>query len=250
MAGRRGDVSLMEYRLDTHVHTSEVSSCARVPANEVPRRYKAAGYGGVVVTDHYYDGFFQRRPDASWPEQVDAYVEGYRVARGVGEAIGLDVFLGMELRFSGEGYEDYLVYGHDEAFLLAHPHLEAMSLEAFHELARSSGMVIFQAHPFRPGLRRARPDLLDGMETINGNPRHNSHNDEAGLFADSNGLVALSGSDFHEVEDVARGGVILPRRPSSGSDLARMLIGCSLDGSMSLIGGENAFTRGLPFRAS
>ena len=42
--------------LDTHVHTSQVSPCGKVPAEEMIELYKEAGYGGVIITDHYYKG--------------------------------------------------------------------------------------------------------------------------------------------------------------------------------------------------
>ena len=42
--------------LDTHVHTCQVSPCGKVPAKEMIELYKEAGYGGVIITDHYYKG--------------------------------------------------------------------------------------------------------------------------------------------------------------------------------------------------
>ena len=46
-----------------------------------------------------------------------------------------------------------------------------------------------QAHPFRTGLTREDPALLDGVEVFNGNARHDSHNDDALRFARENGLL-------------------------------------------------------------
>ena len=48
-------------QLETHLHTSEVSQCGRIPAREMIRRYHAAGYGAVVVTDHFLPGRFRGR---------------------------------------------------------------------------------------------------------------------------------------------------------------------------------------------
>jgi len=47
------------YKYDTHVHTKEVSPCGKVPAIEVVKLYKDAGYHGIVITDHYCDSFFE-----------------------------------------------------------------------------------------------------------------------------------------------------------------------------------------------
>ena len=67
---------------ETHFHTMEVSSCGRVPAAEGVRRYHAAGYDGIVVTDHYTEGFFGDMPaDTSWRDKLDRYLTGWRAAR-------------------------------------------------------------------------------------------------------------------------------------------------------------------------
>ena len=217
----------MVYRLDTHVHTSEVSGCGKVSGADGAHLHKAAGYDGIAITDHYYEGFFRRKPGAGWDEQMADFLSGFRAAKRAGEAVGLDVFLGIELRFLAEGGEDYLVYGFDEAFLYAHSRLDRMDLAFFGQMAKDSGIVIFQAHPFRAGQRvahLAHPGFLDGIEVFNGNPRQNSNNEIAHAFAASNALLELSGSDFHEFEDLARGGVLLARRPLDEADLARAFV--------------------------
>ena len=48
------------------------------------------------------------------------------------------------------------------------------------------------------------------MEGYNGNKRHNSHDADARAFARENGLLMTSGADFHEWEDLARGGMWSP----------------------------------------
>ena len=45
------------YKYDIHTHTSEVSPCGKVEAEKVVELYKEAGYTGIVITDHYYEGF-------------------------------------------------------------------------------------------------------------------------------------------------------------------------------------------------
>lgn len=40
-----------------------------------------------------------------------------------------------------------------------------------------------------------------------GNRRHNSHNDLAAAYAAENGLAAIAGSDYHELEDLTGTGV-------------------------------------------
>ena len=87
------------------------------------------------------------------------------------------------------------------------------------EIANHYEILIFQAHPFRPGVTPVAPGLIDGIEVYNGNPRHNSHNDRALAFAKKHNLLKISGSDFHRINDVGRGGIILPGKISSSQEL-------------------------------
>ena len=52
------------------------------------------------------------------------------------------------------------------------------------------------------------PELIDGIEVFNGNPRHDSRNETAKHWAERFGLLSTSGSDFHWREDLARGGIL------------------------------------------
>ena len=61
---------------------------------------------------------------------------------------------------------------------------------------------------------------------MNGTPRHNSHNEDAASFCRANGLVGLSGSDFHEWEDLAIGGLDFAGPvPDSATLVARLRAG-------------------------
>jgi histidinol phosphatase-like PHP family hydrolase len=210
------------FKYETHLHTDETSPCGRVPAAEAVRIYKEAGYTGIVVTDHYFHGFFERLLFKNWEKKIDLYLTGYRNAVDEGARAGLDVHLGMEIQFN-ENQNDYLVYGFDEQFLRTEQKLYKLGLEGFRKLTAGSGIVIVQAHPFRPRMVPARPSLIDGVEIYNGNPRHDSSNHLALEYARENGLKMLSGSDFHQVQDAARGGIIVDKRIKPGS-FARMLI--------------------------
>jgi hypothetical protein len=82
-----------------------------------------------------------------------------------------------------------------------------MGLKGFKQYVEGKDILVFQAHPYRVGLTVSDPSLLDGVEVFNGNPRHNSRNGLAFTFAKNNNLRMLSGSDFHQIEDLARGGI-------------------------------------------
>lgn len=213
---------MKSFKFDTHVHTMETSPCGRVKGAEVALSYKEAGYQGIVITDHFYNGFFDRLSAAGWKDKVDMYLAGYREALAKGENIGLDVILGMEIRFN-ESFNDYLVFGIDENFLKAYPDLYTLSLEEFRSLAQKHDLLIYQAHPFRKNMIPADPRLLDGIEVYNGNPRHDSHNDLALDYANENNLKLISGSDFHQHEDLARGGIVIAERIKSSEELLDIL---------------------------
>lgn len=210
------------YKYETHAHTSETSPCGKVSACELVHQHKEAGYRGVVITDHYYNDFFEKLGNVCWEEKVDEYLKGYRAAVKEGEKSGLRVLLGMELRFSSSP-NDYLVYGLDEGFLFKNERLYEMTHKDFSELAAQKGLLIYQAHPFRNGAVMNKGLFLDGIEVYNGNPRHESNNILAYLFAKERGLKMISGSDFHQPQDIARGGIELEEDVADSGELARYL---------------------------
>ena len=48
------------YIYETHLHTSPISACAKASTRESLEFYKAAGYAGVFMTEHFIDGSFTR----------------------------------------------------------------------------------------------------------------------------------------------------------------------------------------------
>lgn len=210
------------YKYDTHVHTSEVSGCGKVGAKDMVRLYSDAGYSGVVVTDHYYKGFFEGLRDKNWSDKVDRYLEGYYNALNEGTRLGFKIIPGMEITFT-ENMNDYLVYGIDEKFLKENKELYKLGLKGFRKLVEGRGILLFQAHPFRPGMTQGLLELLDGVEVYNGNPRHDSHNQLALDYARSSGLMMMSGSDFHQRQDLARGGIIVDEEIGSSSQLVDII---------------------------
>ena len=74
-----------------------------------------------------------------------------------------------------------------------------------------------------PAVRGFLPKFLDGIEVYNGNPRHESNNPRARAWAEEHHLLFSSGSDYHETEDVARGGMIFPGEIHNSKELAAAL---------------------------
>jgi predicted metal-dependent phosphoesterase TrpH len=234
---RRQEQEMAKYYYDTHVHTDESSACGKVPGRQAARLYKAAGYQGIVITDHYTRKYFRSCAGRTWDEKLDSFLAGYREARREGEKIGLQVFLGAELALDNP-YNDYLLMGIREDFLREYPKLYRLDLRDLYELAEEHDFLVFQAHPFRPGFSPGDPAFLHGVEVYNGNPRHDSHNKIARRFAEQHRLKMLSGSDFHIEVDTARGGIATSRRLNTAEELLRVL----KDGDYDLV-----TTSGRPF---
>lgn len=197
----------MKYIYESHFHTSDVSTCAHISAEEAVGLYKNAGYSGVVVTDHFsLDCFENKYPGDTWTEKIDYFLRGYHNAKKCATET-FSVMLGIELRFP-ENDNDYLVYGIDEQFLYDHEEIITMNAKQFKKLAEKNQITVIQAHPFRIDSTITNPRYIDGIEIYNGNRRHDSSNNIAEMWAKKHGFLTTSGSDFHEYEDLARSGMI------------------------------------------
>ena len=192
-----------------HFHTKNTSNCANVPAEIAVEEYIKAGYDGIVVTDHLSPSTYMKygRELLPWKKKIDFFLRGYNEAKKTANG-RIPVLLGMELRFrTSEGDNDYLVYGINEDFLYNTPEILNMNSRTFYDLAHKNGFLVFQAHPFRVGMKVTNPKYLDGVEIFNGNPRHNSSNDIAEMWAKKYVLMVTSGSDYHEIGDLGTGGI-------------------------------------------
>ena len=128
-------------RFELHAHTSECDLAAHASGAELVRIYHAAGYSGMVITDHYFAHFYKWFADElegkSHREIMARRLKGYYAARNEGEKLGFTVLPAAEVRFNKSlyGINDFLVYGCDEEFFLTAPRLnELTSLEELNAL--------------------------------------------------------------------------------------------------------------------
>lgn len=211
------------YRYEVHCHTRESSKCGRIPAREVVKRHRDAGYQGIVITDHFNEENFRLSPVKSWARRVDRYLKGFRFAVEEGRKWDMDIFWGLELRFT-ENDNDFLVYGMTEELVKSLPDLNRSNIfEFMSSLGGREDVLVYQAHPFRSGCTLVDPVVVHGLEIFNGNPRHDSRNDLASAVVRDKGLLALSGSDYHRTDDLATGGILLPRRVRTMAQLVENL---------------------------
>jgi len=67
----------MAYRYETHCHTSECSACGAMPAAELIKFYKRAGYSGLCITDHF-TGNSALPEDMPWADRVNFFFQVVR----------------------------------------------------------------------------------------------------------------------------------------------------------------------------
>ena len=189
----------MRYKYETHMHTSQGSACGRSTGAEMARAYKEAGYTGVFVTDHFFNG--NCAVDRSLPgeEKVELFCKGYEDAKEEGDKIGLDVFFGFEYCFDAA---DFLVYNLDKEWLKAHPDIDKWEPRKAFRTMREDGGIIIHAHPFRErdyiNHIHLFPRDVDGVEIVNGGHFPDEiMNERARLYAGMYELPVTSGSDAH-----------------------------------------------------
>lgn len=208
----------MSFKYELHCHTGCTSRCGRVEPERIAQLYRKAGYSGIVVTDHYSPMTFT--PNWNPQKQIDFYLEGYRRMKKVaGE--DFTVLLGIELRHYATG-NDYLIYGITEEFLYNAGNLMMKGVPRMRKFCDKNGFLLYQAHPFRPYITRFGLKYLDGIEVYNGKCSE-KENAKALEWAEKNGKLMVSGSDFHTEKQLARGGIITDERITDNKELLKVL---------------------------
>lgn len=211
-------------KTELHAHTSETSPCSHTSAANLIDMYEREGYGTVVITDHYSKWVMEHNNITNPGVFTDFFLNGYRAALDytLKNNYNIKILPGAEVALV-ESPNDYLLYGADEKFFYNNPGLFNLTLENLYKLCHKNGILLIQAHPCRAYCTPADTQFLDGVEVYNGNLRHNSNNSKAYKWAAENNLIMTSGSDFHEKEDLARGGIITRNRINSIQELVEAL---------------------------
>lgn len=191
-------VSMSLYKYETHLHTIEASACSIRSAAEHVRNYKEAGYSGIIVTDHFFNGNTSIPSNLPWEERIDLFCKGYENAKIEGDRIGLSVFFGWETNFCAT---EFLVYGLDKTWLKNNPDILTWSVEEQYKRVHEVGGFVVHAHPFRkrPYIKEIRlfPDFVDAVEVLNLGNRNDNFDREALLYAKKHRLPITAGTDAH-----------------------------------------------------
>lgn len=195
----------MGYLYETHLHTAWASLCGKVGGNEYLPWFKERGYDGVFITDHFYLGNTCIPRELPWEEWVRRYCDAARRTREASRAYDLKVFFAWESTYAGE---DFLIYGLDEDWLLAHPDIIHWDQKEQYEQVHAAGGLVVQAHPFRERYYqkdvKLHPFHSDAWEVANyGNKAYMDA--LAVKYAREHGLRMTCGDDLHSTIRLEQG---------------------------------------------
>ena len=206
----------MMYRYETHCHSSQGSRCARNSSQELVRGYYAAGYAGLVLTDHFIYGNTAVDQTLPWNERMQCYYDAYLDAREAAKDLDFDVIFGIEHAY-GDGKE-VLIYGIDLHFLQSNPDIPELTLDELVERVHDYGGIVVQAHPYRDRSYvnmsvQPRADIVDGIEVYNvfNKPGEDK---KALVLSHEKDYIITSGGDIHNAFDpqIGAAGILLPYR--------------------------------------
>ena len=211
----------MKYKTETHLHVEESCHCSDIPTEQMMRQYQKDGFKTIIITPHYARHYFTVMSN-DWDVRIDYLLFGYKIGKKLAASLGMNVLLGLELTLIENG-SDYLIYGMDEDFLRSNYNLYDLTLDQLIELCKKNNYLLVQAHPFRKGMHRADLKHQMPLEVFNGRHVLDSNNEEARKYAEEHGLIALSGTDFHDLED-HRGGIVTDEEIISIEDFKRVVL--------------------------
>ena len=185
------------------------------------RLYHAAGYQTMFISDHFAAFHFKKLGDElSFEDKVHILYNSYLKACDEGKHYGMNILFSVELSLCSN---HWLLYGVDLNFLLLRPNIFEMTLDEFHAHAKAHGITIIQAHPLRDGHNVPHPEIADGFEVFNTNPRHENHDDEVLEIAKDHHLLITAGSDAHCDEDIAGAAVLSENEIKTVDDYLTLL---------------------------
>ena len=209
------------YLYETHMHTSEGSACGCSTGAEMAGAYAEHGYTGIIVTDHFFYGNTALDRRLPWSEWVNAFCRGYEHAKAEGERRGLQVFFGWESCYDGT---EFLIYGLDKAWLLAHPEIRDATVAEQFRLVHEGGGIVCHAHPYREASYiseiRLYPEYIDAVEGMNAanfgkgmkaEPPCLEYDNMAVAYAEKYHFPMTAGSDQHSTE-MLFGGMVFDRK--------------------------------------
>ena len=168
------------YKVELHAHTSPVSPCSEVSPKQLVECYKNKGYDAVVITNHLI-------AELLTSEDLEQHLSYY--------------------------LKD-LVYGIDERDVAKAITYLKSDYKTFYKNFKNDKNLIIQAHPFRYGIKLQDADYVDGVETFNCHPHHNSRIALATRYAKEHPhFIETAGTDFHHLGHEGAGAMLFKALP-------------------------------------
>ncbi len=208
------------YKWETHLHTREGSACATGSGAEMVHAHLEAGYAGMVVTDHFFNGNTAIPAELPWEDRINEFCLGFDHAREEARGTGFVVLFGWEYSYLGT---EFLTYGLRKDWLLAHPDLLSWPVEHYLKEVHAAGGFVSHAHPFReaPYIAEIRlfPELVDAVEVCNGSHKNPDWDRRACSYARVHQLAMTKGSDTHHADFLVGGGMVFEQTIYDNQDL-------------------------------
>lgn len=218
-------------KCETHLHTYGGSPCGQTLPGDIAKEYSMAGYGAIIVTNHYmkylFDNYYRQKSEK---EKIKYYIDLYKDVKKHSQPYGIKVFLGLELNPDCMNTPtvmpaaEFLCYGVSEKFLYDNPKLYDLTQRQLYELFNENNILMFQAHPFRSYCVLGDKRYMHGAEVYNAHPFQNNNNEKSLQFAKENALIGISGSDYHDTGGIG-GGIMLPEEINTNEELVEFLRG-------------------------
>ena len=208
-------------KLETHCHSLGGSGCATSPDEILVQDYVNAGYGGVVITNHVSSVSYDYHKGETHAEKVRFY---YSLIENLTEKFsryGVKVFWGSEVGVRRDDlcYQEFTVYGITEKDMFDNKPLFMFTQEELFRFAENKGLFMYQTHPLRDGVIRGDTRFMHGAERFNGHFHHYNHNDLAEKFCRENGLIGMSGTDYHHEHQPITSGIYIPENIITNAQL-------------------------------
>lgn len=219
----------MSYLYDLHVHTEKCSLCAHSTIDEVIRAEKAAGYTGMVLTNHFLTSECILPKEMPWEEKMAFYWEPFQVGKKLAAELDFDLFFGVEFNYGNA--QEVLLYGIDLDFLLVNRDMCEIPVEELADRVRAYGGYVSHSHPFRERAYIPKGNFFMDMSHIDAIEVYNSANSEiadkkALELADKLGLGYTAGNDLHYVqhlETLPHSGLVFEHRIRTQEELIKAL---------------------------
>ncbi len=214
------------YLYEIHLHTSGCSACGSSTAEEMVDAAHAAGYAGIVFSNHFFHGNTAVSRDLPWRGFMEVYRQDYLAAKRYAEKYDMDVLFGIE-EGMGNGKE-VLIYGLTPEVLINCPDFLNFNLYEMSKFVRENGGIFACAHPFRNRSYIVDPDIpldpaaFDFIEVHN----HFNQQDEnvrAAKLAKENGLPGIAGGDIHSASNLGTTGLAFYERVRTEQEFAEAL---------------------------